>query len=104
MAPAQRGHGRTAASEDPSPGSKRAPFLPRSDPPTCVGQVDDGQENHAGSYGDAQEEEGLELVAGQSVLQVLQEGVNLEQNKDACKRRQISAVRAPVWPGNSVAS
>lgn len=54
--------------------------------PTCVGQVDDREENHPRSYRDSQEEERLELVARQSVLQVLQEGVNLEQNKHACRK------------------
>lgn len=54
--------------------------------PTCVGQVDNREENHSSSHGDAQEEQSLELVSSQSVLQVLQEGVNLEQNKHACKK------------------
>lgn len=53
--------------------------------PTCVRQVDDREENHSSSYRDSQEEESLELMSCQSVLQVLQEGVNLEQNKHACK-------------------
>ena len=49
---------------------------------TCVGQVDDGHEHHAGRQGHAQEEEGLELLLGQPVLQVLQEGVGLQQHED----------------------
>lgn len=54
--------------------------------PTCVGQVDNREENHSSSYGDSQEEQSLELMSSQSVLQVLQEGVNLQQNKHACKK------------------
>lgn len=54
--------------------------------PTCVRQVDNREENHSSSYGDSQEEQSLELMSGQSVLQVLQEGVNLQQNKHACKQ------------------
>lgn len=50
---------------------------------TCVSQVDDGEENHSSSHGDSQEEESLELLPGESVLQVLQEGVDLEQHKHA---------------------
>lgn len=50
---------------------------------TCVSQVDDGEENGSRSHRDSQEEESLELLAGESVLQVLQEGVDLEQHKHA---------------------
>lgn len=48
---------------------------------TCVGEIDDGEEDHAGSQGHPEEEEGLELLPGEPVLQVLQEGVGLQQRK-----------------------
>lgn len=48
---------------------------------TCVGEIDDGEEDQAGSKGHPEEEEGLELLPGEPVLQVLQEGVGLQQRK-----------------------
>lgn len=48
---------------------------------TCVGEIDDGEEDQAGSQGHPEEEEGLELLPGEPVLQVLQEGVGLQQRK-----------------------
>lgn len=35
---------------------------PRIRPPTCIRQVDDREENHAGSQRDPQEEEGLKFL------------------------------------------
>lgn len=51
---------------------------------TCVGEIDDGEEDQAGSQGHPEEEEGLELLPGEPVFQVLQEGVGLQQRKHTC--------------------
>ena len=48
---------------------------------TCVGEVDDGEEDCSRSQRHAQEEEGLELLLGEPVTQVLQEGIGLQQHK-----------------------
>lgn len=48
---------------------------------TCVCEIDHCEEDHAGSERDSEEEECLELLSGQPVLQVLQEGVGLEKCK-----------------------
>lgn len=46
--------------------------------PTYICQIDDGEENHSSSQWDSQEEQSLKLLSGQSVLQVLQEDVDLK--------------------------
>lgn len=71
--------------------------------PTCVRQVDNREENHSSSHGDSQEEQRLELVPSQSVLQVLQEGVDLQQNKHACEQtarfKRLRTARGDVSDG-----
>ena len=60
------------------------PKVPLEKPPyihTCVCEIDHGEEDHASSKRDPEEEECLELLPGQPVLQVLQEGVGLEKCK-----------------------
>lgn len=53
---------------------------------TRVGEIDDGEEDQSGRQGHSEEEEGLELLPGEPVLQVLQEGVGLQQRKHTCER------------------
>jgi len=48
---------------------------------TCVCEIDHCEEDYTGSKRDPEEEERLELLSGQPVLQVLQEGIGLEQSK-----------------------
>lgn len=48
---------------------------------TCVGEINHCEEDDAGCKRDAEEEERLELLSGQPVFQVLQEGVGLEESK-----------------------
>lgn len=43
----------------------------RADVQTCVCEIDHGEEDHAGSERDSEEEKRLELLSGQPVLQVL---------------------------------
>lgn len=53
--------------------------------PTCVCQVNDAEKNHSSRQRDSQEEHSLELLLGESVLQVLQEGVDLQQHEHSCR-------------------
>lgn len=52
---------------------------------TCVSQVNDSKENHPRCQRNAQKEQCLELLPGQSILQILQKGVSLKQCKYTCK-------------------
>lgn len=67
--------------------SNRNPPPPRSEH-TCVGEINHGEEDHARREGDPEEEERLELLSGQPVLQVLQEGVGLQKSKHTWDGKQ----------------
>lgn len=69
--------------------------------PTCVRQVDDGHEHRSGGQRHGQEEQGLELLPGQPVLQVLQEGVDLEQHEHACGDTETAWKCSSRPPGGS---
>lgn len=60
---------------------------------TCVCEIDDGEEDHACSKRDPQEKKRLELLSGQPVLQVLQEGVGLEKCKHPWGKPQMEKQR-----------
>ena len=56
---------------------------------TCVGEVDDCEEDRSCSQRHAQEEEGLELLLGEPVPQVLQEGIGLQQHKHTWEETHV---------------
>lgn len=57
-----------------------------ADVQTCVCEIDHSEEDHASSERDSKEEKCLELLSGQPVLQVLQEGIGLEKCKHTWER------------------
>lgn len=60
-----------------------SPFRSHYGTLTCVCQIDDWEKNHPSSQRHPQKEESLEFLPGESVLQILQESIDLEQHKHA---------------------
>lgn len=69
---------------------------------TCVCEIDHREEDHAGSKRDSEEEKCLELLSGQPVLQVLQEGIGLEKCKHTWEKPQTETKEwTNIQKGNS---
>lgn len=52
---------------------------------TCVGQIDDGEENDSCGQWHTKKEKCLKLLPSQPVLKILQEGIRLQEGKDTCR-------------------
>lgn len=70
---------------------------------TCVCEIDHSEEDHASSKRDSKEEKCLELLSGQPVLQVLQEGIGLEKCKHTWERSHRQKQKnKQTYEGNSL--
>lgn len=64
---------------------------------TCVREIDHCEEDHASSKRDSEEEKCLELLSGQPVLQVLQEGISLKKCKHTWGKATKGSKRMSEW-------